>query len=373
MLMLAFATCLGFTIRWVRRLCVLAAVAAAWCPSRSEAADAVSGPLDFAPAFPADVATDVTNVRIAGMPSVAEPLWTSYALTDALFWGRDNQAANNPLVVTVNEGAPVISGKDLQFPFSQGVRAFYGQRQPCECGWELGYWGLYGQSATQAAVGTPQNFIQMPEPIGSRLTADAESAVVKYASTINSAEANVFSTRHEWRNRSGAWLTDDWLLGFRYIGVEEQASIFMTCCPEDFPANYRVRTNNNMFGAQVGRRMRWTWDRWAIEGWAKAGLLGNSQQAIQDPLIDYTGFQQRPGYSTWGSNVGFVGDINLSTVYRLTDVWGIRAGYNLIWIDGLALAPNQFNFSVADNAGSALASGGGVFLNGANLGLEARW
>jgi len=54
-------------------------------------------------------------------------------------------------------------------------------------------------------------------------------------------------------------------------------------------------------------------------------------------------------------------------------VWGIRAGYNLIWIDGLALAPNQFDFSVADNAGSALASGGGVFLNGANLGLEARW
>jgi hypothetical protein len=128
-----------------------------------------------------------------------------------------------------------------------------------------------------------------------------------------------------------------------------------------------------MFGAQVGRRMRWTWDRWAIEGWAKAGLLGNSQNSIQDPLIDYTGFQQRPGYSTWGSSVGFIGDINLSTVYRLTDVWGIRAGYNLIWIDGLALAPNQFNFSVADNAGSALASGGGVFLNGANLGLEARW
>ncbi|NBT13063.1 MAG: hypothetical protein EBS56_05695 [Planctomycetia bacterium] len=344
MLMLAFATCFGFTVRWVRRLCLLAAVAVACGVARSEAFD-----------------------------GVAEPLWTTYALTDALFWGRDNQAANNPLVTTVNDGVPVISGKDLQFPFSQGVRAFYGQRQPCECGWELGYWGLYGQSATQVAGGTPANFIQMPEPIGSRLTADAENAVVKYASTINSAEANVFSTRHEWRDYSGSWLTDDWLLGFRYVGVDEQASIFMTCCPEDLPANYRVRTSNNMFGAQVGRRMRWTWDRWAIEGWAKAGLLGNSQLGIQDPLIDYTGFQQRPGYSTWGSSVGFIGDINLSTVYRLTDVWGIRAGYNLIWIDGLALAPNQFNFAVADNAGSALVSGGGVFLNGANLGLEARW
>ena len=69
----------------------------------------------------------------------------------------------------------------------------------------------------------------------------------------------------------------------------------------------------------------------------------------------------------------FIGDINLSTIYRLTDVWGIRAGYNLIWIDGLALAPNQYNFGVNEGAGSALVSGGGVFMNGANLGLEARW
>jgi len=354
------------------RLCVLAAAASFWYPPRSDAAEGLAPP-PFKPAVAADEAADVTNVRIAGVASAARPLWTSYALTDALFWGRDNQAADSPLVTTVNDGLPVISGKDLQFPFSQGVRAFYGQRHPCEWGWELGYWGLYGQSATQVAEGTSADFIQMPEPIGSRLTADAETAVVRYASTINSAEANVFSTRHEWRDHSGSWLTVDWLLGFRYVGVEEQASIFMTCCPEDLPANYAVRTSNDMFGAQVGRRTRWTWDRWAIEGWAKAALLGTCQQAIQDPLVDYTGFQQRPRLSDSAGDVSFVGDINLSAVYRLTDVWGIRAGYNLIWIDGLALAPNQFDFSVAGNAGSALVSGGGVFLNGANLGLEARW
>jgi hypothetical protein len=60
-------------------------------------------------------------------------------------------------------------------------------------------------------------------------------------------------------------------------------------------------------------------------------------------------------------------------IYRLTDVWGIRAGYNVVWIDGLALAPNQFAFNNVDGTGSALASSGGIFLNGANLGLEARW
>lgn len=63
----------------------------------------------------------------------------------------------------------------------------------------------------------------------------------------------------------------------------------------------------------------------------------------------------------------------MSVIYRLTDVWGIRAGYNLIWIDGLALAPNQFDFSDTSVSGSNLVSGGGIFMNGANLGLEARW
>ena len=89
--------------------------------------------------------------------------------------------------------------------------------------------------------------------------------------------------------------------------------------------------------------------------------------------MDYTGFLERPGLSDTGGQVAFVGDINTSVIYRLTEVWGIRAGYNLIWIDGLALAPNQFDFSTDTGAGSRLVSGGGIFMHGANLGLEARW
>jgi hypothetical protein len=367
--MLVVSLCLGSALRWVRRYCfpilaglaVVAGARAARAAQPAEPVISIPGLDGLAPD------ADITNVRFGA--AVPEPLWTSYALTDALFWGRDNQASNRPLVIDVDSGAAVISGNDLQFPVAEGVRAFYGRRQPNQGGWEIGYWGLYGQSATRIAGGD----IQMPEPIGSRLTSDANSVIVKYASTINSAEANIFSTRNEWRDRSGAWLTDDWLLGFRYVGVEEQSSIYMTCCPEDLPVNYRVQTRNNMFGGQVGRRMRWTWNSWALEGWAKAGLLGNSQEGIQPPLIDYTGTEQRQAYSYWRGQVGFIGDINLSAIYRINDVWGIRAGYNLIWIDGLALAPNQFDFSVDVPPNTGVVSGGGIFLSGANLGLEARW
>jgi hypothetical protein len=367
---MAVASVIWLVIR-VRRAMPAALVALAACAGvRSGRGDEL-----IVPAFdPVVDAADVTDVAFRG--GFPAPLWTSYALTDALFWGRDNQATDRPLVVTVDGAEPVISTRDLQFPFSEGVRAFYGQRDPSRGGWELGYWGVWGQSATSFAAATPPEFLQMPDPLGGLMTIDGETATVKYNSLINSAEANVFSTWTEWRDHSGSWLTVDWLLGFRYVGVEEQASILMDCCVDDVSSvavPYGVRTRNNGFGAQIGNRTRWTWERWAFEGWAKAGLLGNAQEQIQSPLIDFTGFQQRPALSTTGGQVSFIGDINTSLVYRLTDVWGIRVGYNLIWIDGLALAPNQFDFSVTENSGTRLVSGGGIFMHGANLGLEARW
>jgi hypothetical protein len=370
-----FANCHDESIRWLRM--ILCSIAAAMLMETTSCATATAAEEIPLPPM-TDPSYDTTGVVYDGLPTFGAPLWTSYALTDALFWGRDNQAVNRPLVVAVGSDAPVISAQDLQFPFSEGVRAFYGQRQPCECGWELGYFGVYGQSATEYANSADPAFLQMPPDIGSQLSADAENATVKYSSVINSAEANVFSTTHEWRESAQGWLTVDWLAGFRYVGVEEQASIEVDSCstcvgPNVVNVPYSVRTRNNMFGAQIGNRSRLTWQRWALEGWAKAGLLGNSQEQLQSSLIDYRGFEQRGATSSWGTGVGFIGDINMSAIYRLTDVWGIRAGYNLIWIDGLALAPNQFDFTVNSNSGTNLVSGGGIFMQGANLGLEARW
>jgi hypothetical protein len=360
----------GFRTAWLMAVAALV-VETASCATAARAQEPAA--LPPLPQFAPDI--EVTEVDWSG-PTFPAPTWTSYALTDALFWGRDNQATNQPLIVSQESGQTLISAQDLQFPFSAGVRAFYGQRAPDRGGWELGYFGVYGQSATQFLAVPSPDFIQTPESLGSLLTADGEAVTLKYNSVINSAEANLFSTSTEWREPTGSWRTVDWLIGFRYVGVEEQAAILMDCCVADGSVTtvpYNVSTRNNLFGAQIGNRTRWTWENWAFEGWAKAGLFGNAQKQIQAPLYDYTGFQLREGLSSTGGQAAFVGDINTSVVYRLTEVWGIRAGYNLIWIDGLALAPNQFDFTTDDGSGSRLAQGGGIFMHGANLGLEARW
>jgi len=71
--------------------------------------------------------------------------------------------------------------------------------------------------------------------------------------------------------------------------------------------------------------------------------------------------------------MGMIADMNISTIYRLNEVWGLRVGYNLLWLTGLALAPDQFDFSGRETGGHGLDTTGSVFLAGANLGLEARW
>jgi hypothetical protein len=45
----------------------------------------------------------------------------------------------------------------------------------------------------------------------------------------------------------------------------------------------------------------------------------------------------------------------------------------MIWLSGVALAPDQWDFTNTAASGTTLVGGGGVFLHGANLGLEARW
>ena len=81
----------------------------------------------------------------------------------------------------------------------------------------------------------------------------------------------------------------------------------------------------------------------------------------------------RPARRLTDAGVGFLGDLNYTVTRRLNDTWWLRLGYNMIWLSGVALAPDQWDFTNTAASGTTLVGGGGVFLHGANLGLEARW
>ncbi len=136
---------------------------------------------------------------------------------------------------------------------------------------------------------------------------------------------------------------------------------------------YDIRTANHLYGVQIGARLRRSPNRFGWEATGKAGIFGNDAHQEQS-VVDFPDFPIRPTVSSSGSGVAFVGEANLSALYRLTNVWNLRAGYNAVWIEGVALAPDQLDFNFAASpSGDQLHRGGGTFLHGVNIGLEANW
>jgi hypothetical protein len=73
-----------------------------------------------------------------------------------------------------------------------------------------------------------------------------------------------------------------------------------------------------------------------------------------------------------GDLAGIV-QFNLTAIYRINSQWGLRAGYNMIGLFDVALAPDQWDFTDTPDSGTQLYGGGDVLFHGANLGVEYRW
>ncbi len=335
-------------------------VAASWIVVAATAAHAdwfVDGP-----AFPADA---------------CEP----YVLVEALAMQRA-PGGGGPLAIDTDTQLPVITADTLQFPVAPGVRALYGRHGPSALGWEVGYVGVYGMYADDVAGGAG-NLAATP-PLSDEVAGlrDASTAFAKYTSTFTSAEANLLLTQQNWRparvsayahEDSNRVITWDWLAGFRWAGLTEAAALTMIQ-PGGLADAYAVRTNNNLYGGQLGFRGRVDWGSWALDGWLKAGLAATAASQEQSPIVDsVTGDPYRPGRSAGAGDVGGIFDIDIAVSRRFSEHWAVRVGWNSIWVTGVALATNQFDFSNAATAGTGIADGGTLWLNGATVGVEGRW
>ena len=138
-------------------------------------------------------------------------------------------------------------------------------------------------------------------------------------------------------------------------------------------SDYQVRTNNNLLGVQLGTRARRCWGRWRVEGTGKAGVFANLANQASPAIFDYPGVVLRPDTNDSTTRTAFVGWLNATAIYQLNSTWGVRAGYNVIWLEGVALAPDQLDFANTPTSGSSIHTAGGVLLHGVNIGLEGRW
>lgn len=304
-------------------------------------------------------------------PAILPPLAKTsscYAYADAIFFTRDAEIGNQPLVL-LDMNAPtqsnvLLSTADLDFNWTVGPRVTLGRDFDAFRAFEATYFGIYNFNATGTVTGN--NDLNLPGDLGLVAGLDffnADQMTVDYIAIIHNGEFNYL------QNYGGL----AWLIGFRYFNLAEKFSITST---DNMTGTsfYNISTYNNLFGGQIGARLTQgcgTCTSWSYDITGKAGVYGNDIFTSQS-VGDFSGFTLRSvKENMW--TVAFLGEIDFNVNYALNPTWSIRGGYQVFWVDGLALAPNQLDFTDTATSGTHIDKTAGLFMHGAHAGLMARW
>lgn len=274
--------------------------------------------------------------------------WTIRA--EAIIWDRVG-GSNVPLV-----GGPVpLSSDDLDFDWAAGPRLTFIRHGICGSCWDLeaAYFGIDGWSAT-ADLADIDTFLTDPTINVVGVT----PGTVGYGSTLDSFELN-------FRRGYNDWLT--WFIGFRMLEVGEELTA-------DFNglASAGFDVNNHLYGGQLGLDAV-LFDRggpFYANLIGKAGIYGNSADSVTT-TVGVGG--ALPLVVANGDDTAFVGELSLLAGYRLTERMNIVGGYNLLWIDGVALAPDQLATTNIATGVATVDTSSTLFYHGFNVGLEYYW
>ncbi|WP_425613425.1 BBP7 family outer membrane beta-barrel protein [Anatilimnocola sp. NA78] len=274
------------------------------------------------------------------------PTWTFRA--EALLWNRSG-GADVPLVT-----APVaISSGDLDTGWAAGPRLTAIRHGIFGSCWdaEVSYFGIDGWNGT-ANLADIDNFQTTPV---TNIVGVAPGTIA-YTSSLHSAEFNL-------RRAHSDWVT--WLVGFRAVQVGERLNL------NAGGATISTDTINHLYGAQLGLDLRFLdCGTWYVNGLGKAGIYGNTA----DQVTRTAGVGGALPFVTSGGNqTSFVGEVGLNAGYRLTDRFSLLAGYSVVWVDGVALAPDQLAGTNVTTGVSAINANGSLVYHGFNFGLEYGW
>lgn len=303
-----------------------------------------------------------------------------YVQADAMFWHRVGNGCDQDLIVDAYYPIPgddaLLTTRDLDFDYEPGLRVLVGWLpDPCHgcgwcCAWELSYFGIYGWEA--GATVTGDGNLSLPGIAGLVWNnfGLADEIRADYDSQLHNLELNCVKS---------CCLDQcthiDFLCGFRFVTLQEDFSLIGTDFQEG-SSSYDVSTENYLYGLQLGGRLRWHWQRWAVELMGKAGVFvndaGQSQRATDFPNNPDANVV-RSLIGSDGQNAAALGELGITFIRPISGRWSARLGYQVVGIGGLALAPDQLDFNDTFTSGSRLHKDGWLLLHGVHAGVEARW
>jgi hypothetical protein len=136
--------------------------------------------------------------------------------------------------------------------------------------------------------------------------------------------------------------------------------------------DYNVVTHNNLLGLQIGADMMFRECRWSWGIQAKVGPYVNFADQVSDIAA---GPQGAPTFTNHLSdarhNAALIAELGFVATYKFRPNLVGRASYDFMWASGLALAPEQLQYSTTPV--TQINTNGTVVFNGPSLGLEWLW
>jgi hypothetical protein len=295
-----------------------------------------------------------------------------YFQADALYWDRVGSGCSDILVIDTDDDSPLLSTDDVNFRGAAGARFLIGwQPHHCSncCAWELSYWGLYNWNADATVTGTGDLAIPGDLGLASNNFFLADTLDLHYRSELHNVELNCI------KSCCAGCAKIDFIAGVRYLALNDSLTLTATDLQEG-TSSYNIDSHNDLYGLQLGGRYtRPLCCRWGVELTGKAGLFYNDVSTNQ--LV--TDFPNTPGAfvlrdtAASRDGVAMLGELGVVLIRPLNECWNFRVGYNAIGIGGLALAPDQLDFTDTLTSGTEIHHTGWIFAHGGVVGLERRW
>lgn len=250
-----------------------------------------------------------------------DPLWTIYA----------------GAVILKRESPSVL--QDFDFDYEVGADINVRRRIGQDWAAELRYFGVDDWDDQQTLGVLP-----LPELGTVFLGGPGE-----YSSSLHSTEINL---RRDWISDR---LTV--LAGFRWVELHEEFAA------SDGLLFLADNVDNHMYGFQLGvDAVVWDRGRFTVNAGAKAGIYYND--ADVDGAVIMMGV---PSVGTAeDDSTAFLGEMSITGAYELNQNWSVLAGYQLLWIEGVATADRQAGALVTGD----LDTSGSPFYHGATLGVQ---
>jgi hypothetical protein len=217
---------------------------------------------------------------------------------------------------------------------------------------------------------------------GNRSFDQSTTQFVDYSSTFRSFETNyrvrkrlrrdqmIMDANGNWHRAANPGWNREYLVGLRYMNLRD----IFDWHAEDIQVlgrdgSYLIRTDNDMFGFQMGAGAGYERARWSVGVQCKAGVFVNNASGrttldfTLDDIDDADLRLQNDGLS-------FVGEAKLLGRWHILPDLSLRASYEMMYVTSVALGPNQATFL---NDFSYLNTSQDPFYHGASFGIEGYW